>query len=338
MPGSVARIKILLFVLLSTITFSERGYAEQVTVAFSNTVHAESANIDLTFESVSDFRCPADVYCFWEGCAGIKVLVTTDSDTYNVILPIMGTVIEPSGRSLAPIDAFGFRFTLMRLLPYPMVHDTISDSDYEAVIRIEPLPHIGGVNGSVVIANSLCARSGFEVAVNPAYVTERILSMNVSYSGGCFDHYFMLHWDDYQTDSEVDTVYLSLRIDPFEDPCDAIITEQLDFDLTPAIKYYEELAGGPQLVVFSVGGGAVTYDPSSCCSDITGNVDNDINSNIDIADLTFLIDHLFINFPVLDCPQKANIDGDSNGDINIADLTFLIDHLFIDLPPTAACQ
>jgi len=73
-----------------------------------------------------------------------------------------------------------------------------------------------------------------------------------------------------------------------------------------------------------------------CCVGVTGNIDNDMGNSIDIADLTFLIDHLFINFPLLDCPAEGNVDGD--GEIDIADLTALIDHLFINFPPTADCQ
>ena len=34
-----------------------------------------------------------------------------------------------------------------------------------------------------------------------------------------------------------------------------------------------------------------------CCIGSTGNIDNDIEQTPDIADLTFLVDHLFINFP-----------------------------------------
>jgi len=73
-----------------------------------------------------------------------------------------------------------------------------------------------------------------------------------------------------------------------------------------------------------------------CCTGITGNIGNDIDGNIDIADLTFLVDHLFISFPELDCPGKGNIDGD--GGIDIADLTALIDHLFISFPETSMCN
>jgi len=50
----------------------------------------------------------------------------------------------------------------------------------------------------------------------------------------------------------------------------------------------------------------------------------------DIADLTFLIDHLFINFPPLVTTLSGNIDG--VGGVDISDLTLLIDHLFINFP------
>ena len=74
-----------------------------------------------------------------------------------------------------------------------------------------------------------------------------------------------------------------------------------------------------------------------CCNGRTGNIDNSLDDLIDISDLTFLIDHLFISFPELECPQAANIDGDLAMMVDISDLTFLIDHLFINFPSTANC-
>lgn len=75
-----------------------------------------------------------------------------------------------------------------------------------------------------------------------------------------------------------------------------------------------------------------------CCVGLAGNVDGDANDIVDIGDLTFLIDHLMINFPPLACKQEGNIDGDIDGSVDIADLTFLIDHLFINFPLPAVCQ
>ena len=80
------------------------------------------------------------------------------------------------------------------------------------------------------------------------------------------------------------------------------------------------------------------WQASGCCRGSTGNIDDDPADIVDIADLTFLIDHLFINFPPLVCPEEGNVDGDPVGIVDIADLTFLIDHLFINFPPTKACR
>lgn len=75
-----------------------------------------------------------------------------------------------------------------------------------------------------------------------------------------------------------------------------------------------------------------------CCFDITGNIDCDPNSVVDIADLTTLIDHLFVGLQPLCCKEEGNVNGDAQGEVDIADLTALIDHLFVSLISTPACQ
>jgi len=76
-----------------------------------------------------------------------------------------------------------------------------------------------------------------------------------------------------------------------------------------------------------------------CCQPFTftGNIDCDPLEVVDIADLTVLIDHLFISLQPLCCEKAGNIDGDLGQVVDIADLTFLIDHLFISLVSTAHC-
>ena len=78
----------------------------------------------------------------------------------------------------------------------------------------------------------------------------------------------------------------------------------------------------------------------SCCIGKTGNIDCSIDDIIDLGDLTMLIDHLFITFPSLCCPQEANCDGLSHGeiDIDLGDLTALIDFLFITFTETSMCE
>jgi hypothetical protein len=72
-----------------------------------------------------------------------------------------------------------------------------------------------------------------------------------------------------------------------------------------------------------------------CCIGLRGNVDCDGLQSVDIADLTVLVDHLFISFAPLCCAQEGDLVVDSS--IDIADLTFLVDHLFISFTPLPSC-
>lgn len=75
-----------------------------------------------------------------------------------------------------------------------------------------------------------------------------------------------------------------------------------------------------------------------CCVGLTGNVDCDPGHGTDIADLSALIDYLYITFSPLCCPKAGNVDGDNGGEIDIADLSALIDYLYISFTSPAGCQ
>lgn len=90
--------------------------------------------------------------------------------------------------------------------------------------------------------------------------------------------------------------------------------------------------------------GKPTYQPvtkanvffGSCCQGTAGNVDCDPTNNVDISDLSVLIDNLFISFSPLCCPAAANVDGQPG--VDISDLSSLIDFLFISFTTPAPCQ
>jgi hypothetical protein len=75
-----------------------------------------------------------------------------------------------------------------------------------------------------------------------------------------------------------------------------------------------------------------------CCSGPSmGNVDASADQLITMGDLTVLIDHLFISFEPLGCPQEGNVDMSGDNLITMGDLTVLIDHLFISFEPLPPC-
>ncbi len=82
---------------------------------------------------------------------------------------------------------------------------------------------------------------------------------------------------------------------------------------------------------------SITY-ASVCCQSIRGNVDCDSAGAVDIGDLVYLVEHLFISFPSLCCVDEANCDNDPARSIDIGDLTSLVDHLFITFTPMPDCN
>lgn len=72
-----------------------------------------------------------------------------------------------------------------------------------------------------------------------------------------------------------------------------------------------------------------------CCVGARGNVDCDPNDSFDIGDLTRLIDHCFISYDALCCPEEADLSPD--GSIDIGDVTVCVDLLFISAVPPPLC-
>ena len=79
-----------------------------------------------------------------------------------------------------------------------------------------------------------------------------------------------------------------------------------------------------------------------CCGrftgGFTGNVDCDPGGNRNLADITRLIDHVYISHSPICCPSNGNVDGDPSGDVNLGDITRLIDLVYIGKAQPAACQ
>jgi len=70
----------------------------------------------------------------------------------------------------------------------------------------------------------------------------------------------------------------------------------------------------------------------------TGNTDCDVDGKRNLADITRLIDRVYVTKEVLCCPENGNIDGDLDAKINLADITSLIDHVYVTKVETAACN
>lgn len=89
------------------------------------------------------------------------------------------------------------------------------------------------------------------------------------------------------------------------------------------------------------GGIVVVYNifQEGCvCSGIRGNADGDFLGSVDIADLLFLVNYIFLN----GCPppvmEEADLDGSGgNVPVIISDLVYLVQYMYYDGPPPVAC-
>lgn len=81
--------------------------------------------------------------------------------------------------------------------------------------------------------------------------------------------------------------------------------------------------------------------PAGCCGVFTGGFAGNTNCDADgkrnLADITKLIDRVYISKADLCCEENGNINGDLEGKLNLADITKLIDHVYISKQETEAC-
>lgn len=107
-----------------------------------------------------------------------------------------------------------------------------------------------------------------------------------------------------------------------------------------------------KMVSGALGGHGPGWDPDiifDCCGSpggMTGNVswENDVThfrcdltGKANLADITRLIDFVYISHEPLCCRENGNVDGDIDSKINLADITRLIDHVYISKQETAPC-
>ena len=80
-------------------------------------------------------------------------------------------------------------------------------------------------------------------ALNSASVTGTVLTISVSYSGGCRNHEFVLTAAESFQESSPVQLPMVLTHEDNDDPCEAYPTEQRRFDLTPVKERYQAAYG-----------------------------------------------------------------------------------------------
>ena len=94
-----------------------------------------------------------------------------------------------------------------------------------------------------VLFGSIADLQSDPFAPNAAAVTGNVLTVSVSYSGGCRTHGFVLSAADSFLESSPVRLPMVLTHDAHEDPCEAYPTRQLRFDLTRYRAAYGQDSG-----------------------------------------------------------------------------------------------
>ena len=114
---------------------------EYITVKMNETIVDNNNTITVSFLEVSDKRCSKSACYLCYGSRADIFLSITDSEKTKVEidLSIIGCVDEFDSEYLNNhIDTLGYRFKLVRLLPYPDI-EPINEDDYIAKIKITKL-------------------------------------------------------------------------------------------------------------------------------------------------------------------------------------------------------
>lgn len=72
-----------------------------------------------------------------------------------------------------------------------------------------------------------------------------------------------------------------------------------------------------------------------CCHGMRGNANWDPQDQVNITDITYLVNYMFQGGPAPICMEEADANGD--GSVNITDVTYLINYAFQGGPAPAAC-
>lgn len=227
---------------------------EDIELGYGQTVFILSENMEIEFSSVLvESRCPKGARCFWEGQADIELWLKKPDRNPVPAVPSISPGKDPDSNPHYSAFALGYKISLMILDPYPNVRVDVEPEDYIATLRIRkcPDPTDRRVHFTWAFPASLQIDP---VSVISGTISGDMLTVKASHSGGCREHDFKLFMRPVFMESYPVQANLFLQhIDP-DDPCDAIITEDVSFDIRPIAELYREGYGGYDDIILNVYG------------------------------------------------------------------------------------
>ncbi len=103
---------------------------DTVDLKYSTTYCNPEYEIRLSFDSLSDNRCPIGAICVWEGNASMKFFIKQKGESDATF------TLNTSGRFLTDTIVNGLRYELIEVLPYPVLDKDYQLDDYTLQLLI----------------------------------------------------------------------------------------------------------------------------------------------------------------------------------------------------------
>lgn len=218
--------------------------SETIVIGYDRTLLIEEENLLIKFKNVVEGRCPIGVHCFWEGQAICEFLLIKPDEAQAIARPIIRPGQNPDSAHDLADDALGYRLILFELNPYPDIDNPFDLDDYVAKLRVQKLPEDHCQDSVCFTWRSPSLLQKDPVTIQRGEIHEDTLRVTVSFSGGCGNHEFKFYMQPTFMESFPVQANLYLQHSDLEDPCDAIISENLDFDIRLIAELYKDMYGG----------------------------------------------------------------------------------------------
>lgn len=216
----------------------------------------DSEGLIISFDStIHESRCPMNAYCIWPGMARIQTqLATRDRGSAFARPSIIGMGEDSNSVNKLSDRALCYDVALLKLAPYPRDFGHPDPGEYVATIRVRSIDPRECY--PLVIINDMPPDS---LLLDPYWLEDlsidgNVLTIGLTYSGGCNDHDYQLYMSPAAfMESYPVQANLYLWHNAYDDACDAIIFEDVQFDITPIAQLYgSHYPGSEGIVILNV--------------------------------------------------------------------------------------
>lgn len=234
-----------------------------VTLPYGLSTPVDQYGISLRLIDVEEGRCGSQVFCFWEGLASATLELTlSNSEVHYVKVGVHGGIMSATGYWAIPIEAYGFRFIMSMLMPYPLNMDPVPDNIYTATVLVEALDLGPDIDGRAAMTYSSWVQfNGVSGMVSNLVQTGNMLNFDVTYTGGCVEHHFTLLQRDNFSGPVPHGADLYLIETTDGDPCDGVVTVNLTIDINSLLELMLDTYGQLEPIMFNLDGNSLLFTP-----------------------------------------------------------------------------